>query len=63
MNKEKSEKEKERDNDREKSETKKKQGHWGSRLRDHNSSMEVGYGLCYFAVKLSLSHDMYWVIL
>ena len=30
--------------------TKRKQGHWGSRLLDHDSSVEVGYGLCYFIV-------------
>ena len=28
-----------------------------------NSSVEVGYGLCYFVVKLLIANDMYWVIL
>ena len=51
MNKEKSEKEKERDERaREKEETKKKAKHWKSRFLDFNSSVEVGYGLCYFIV-------------
>ena len=51
MNKEKEGKrQKERGNDREKRETKKKAKHWESRFLDFNSSVEVGYGLCYFIV-------------
>ena len=52
MNKEKSEekKEKERDERTREGETKRKAKHWRSRLLDHDSSVEVGYGLCYLIV-------------
>ena len=50
LNKEKSEKEKERDKQNREGETKKKAKHWKSRFLDFNSSVEVGYGLCYFIV-------------
>ena len=63
MNKEKSEKEKERDERTREEERKKKAKHWKSRFLDFNSSVEVGYGLCYFVVKLLIANDMYWVIL
>ena len=50
MNKEKSEKEKERENDREKRETKRKTKVLGITCLIANSSMEVGYDLCYVIV-------------
>ena len=46
------EKEKDREgrtNERER-ERRRKQRHWGSSLLDHDSSVEVGYGVCYFIV-------------
>ena len=52
MNKEKIRKKKEkRENERTREgETKKKAKHWESRFLDCKSSVEVGYGLCYFIV-------------
>ena len=29
----------------------------------HDSLVEVGYGLCFFVVKILIGNDMYWVIL
>ena len=43
-------KRKRRENEREEEKTKRKAKHWRSRLLDHDSSVEVGYGLCYFIV-------------
>ena len=37
-------------NDREREERRGKQWSWGNCLLDHQSSVEVGYGLCYFIV-------------
>ena len=34
-----------------------------SRLLDHHSSVEVGYGFYAFRSKLLIANDMYWVVL
>ena len=63
MNKEKSEKKRKRGRmieGREK--RRRKQRFWGIACLIVNSSVEVGYGLCYFVVKLLIANDMYWVI-
>ena len=48
---------------REREERRRKQRFWGDSLFDRDSSVEVGYGLCYFIVKLLIANDMYWVVL
>ena len=46
----KNKKNRERENEREKGEAKRKAKALRSSLLDHNSLVEVGYGLCYFIV-------------